>query len=160
LIGASPIPPIAKSISVRAPIERAFKVFTVDPITWWPPDYTIGTSPMKAIVIEPRIGGRWYEIGEDGSECQWGDVLAWNPPHSLALAWRINLDWKFDPSLLTEVAVKFTDIGGGRTEVHLTHSKFENLGDRAAEALRIFDGWSSNLERYATFIEQTSDGGS
>lgn len=158
-MAAAPVPPIAKSITVRASLERAFKVFTVDPITWWPPAYTIGSSPMKSIVIEPFVGGRWFEIDEDGSQCQWGDVLVWNPPHNLTLAWRINLDWKFDPSLLTEVAVKFADIGGGRTEVHLTHSKFENLGDRAPEALRIFDGWSSNLERYATYLEQSSAGG-
>src|SRR5690349_13559463 len=108
-MAAAPVPPIAKSITVRASLERAFKVFTVDPITWWPPAYTIGSSPMKSIVIEPFVGGRWFEIDEDGSECQWGDVLAWDPPHSLTLAWRINLDWTFDPSLLTEVAVQFTD---------------------------------------------------
>ena len=84
-----------------------------DPITWWPPAYTIGKSPMKSIVIEPRVGGRWFEVGEDGSECQWGDVLIWDPPHRLALAWPINLDWQFDRSLLTEVAVEFTDVGGG-----------------------------------------------
>jgi hypothetical protein len=29
-------------------------------------------------VIEPGIGGRWYEHGEDGSMCQWGGVLAWD----------------------------------------------------------------------------------
>jgi uncharacterized protein YndB with AHSA1/START domain len=146
------IPPIIKSIRVRATPERAFKVFTTNVIRWWPPDYTIGTSPMKDIVLEPRDEGRWYEIGEDGSQCQWGDVLVWNPPTRLLLAWRIRLDWTFDPSLLTEIEITFNRLDTGETEVRIEHSKFENLGDDAGRALEIFDGWSSVLARYAEVL--------
>jgi hypothetical protein len=65
----------------------------------------MGHSPQKAVVIEPRTRGRWYEIGEDGSKCDWGEVLAWEPPARLLLAWRIGADWRFDPNLLAEIGV-------------------------------------------------------
>ena len=143
------IPSIVKSVRVRAAPERAFAVFTTNVSKWWPPAYTIGQSPIKEVVIEPHVGGRWYEIGEDGSECQWGDVLAWSPPGLLTLAWRIGMNWAFDPSLLTEVEISFKDVGGGETEVRIEHSKFENYGDDAEKARQIFDGWGSILARFA-----------
>jgi uncharacterized protein YndB with AHSA1/START domain len=146
------VSPITKSIRVKVTPERAFEVFTTNVLKWWPPGYTIGTSPMKEVVIEPRVGGRWFEIGEDGSQCQWGDVLAWNPPRRLLLAWRIGMDWQFDPSLLTEVDVTFRDVGGGETEVKIVHSKFENYGADAEKAAQVFDGWSSTLVRFADVV--------
>ncbi len=56
------------------------------------------------------MNGRWYERGEDGSECEWGRVLAWNPPDGLTLAWQLNAAFKFDPALVTEVEVKFVPL--------------------------------------------------
>ncbi len=146
------VAPITKSIRVKATPERAFQVFTNNVIKWWPPIYTIGRSPMKEVIMEPRVGGRWFEIGEDGSQCQWGDVLAWSPPDRLLLAWRIGMDWQFDPSLLTEVEVTFTDAGNGETGVQIVHSKFENYGADAEKAAQIFDGWSSTLVRFAEVV--------
>ena len=63
------IAPIIKSIRVRATPAHAFVVFTTNVARWWPPAYTIGRTPIKQVVIEPRSGGRWYELGEDNSEC-------------------------------------------------------------------------------------------
>lgn len=149
------ITPIIKSVRVRANAERAFEVFTARIGKWWPSSHTIGKSPMKQVVVEPRQGGRWYEIGEDGSECLWGDVLAWNPPGRLLLAWRIGGDWTFNPDLLTEIEVTFKAVGNGETEVRLEHRKLENLGAAAEQAAGIFDsasGWSGSLARYAEAV--------
>jgi uncharacterized protein YndB with AHSA1/START domain len=146
------VPTIVKFVRVRATPERAFAVFTTNVGKWWPPAYTIGKSPIKEVIIEPHLGGRWFEIGEDGSECQWGDVLSWEAPKQLVLAWRIGMNWTFDPSLLTEIEVSFKDVGDGETEVRIQHSKFENFGDDAEKALQIFDGWGTNLARYADAV--------
>lgn len=94
---------VRKSVTVNAAPERAFKVFNERMGAWWPHQNSIGSAPIADVVIEPRIGGRWFERGEDGSESEWGKVLAWNPPSGLVLAWQINGEWAFDEALVTEV---------------------------------------------------------
>jgi uncharacterized protein YndB with AHSA1/START domain len=145
--------PVRRAVTVAASPERAFKVFTSDIGRWWPNSHKIGAAPFKSAVIEPRTGGRWFEIGDDGSECQWGDVLAWEPPSRILLAWRIGADWKFDPALLTEVEVKFIATADGGTSIELEHRLLENMG-AAAEGMRAaFDsGWPGILELYRAMV--------
>jgi uncharacterized protein YndB with AHSA1/START domain len=54
-------------------------------------------SPIADIVIEPKVGGRWYEIGQDGTQCDTGRVTAFEPPPRLILAWHLNENYQFDP---------------------------------------------------------------
>ena len=86
----APIPPITGTVTLGVPIERAFRVFTGSIDTWWPHEYHIGQAEVAEVVLEPQVGGRWYERGVDGSECDWGRVLAWEPPHRLVFTWQIN----------------------------------------------------------------------
>ncbi|NOJ38874.1 SRPBCC family protein [Bradyrhizobium australiense] len=144
--------PICRSVTVTVPPQQAFKVFTSDIGLWWPASHKIGKAPFKSAVIEPRTGGRWYEVGDDGSECSWGDVLAWEPPSRLVLAWRIGADWQFDSSLLTEVEVKFVPTESGGTRIELEHRLLENMGEGAEGVRDQFEsehGWAGVLNRYA-----------
>lgn len=150
------IAPVTRSIRVKSTPEKAFKFFTENLGKWWPTNFSIGSSPMQDAIMEAGAGGRWYEVGHDGSTCQWGEVLAWNPPNRLVLAWRITAGWQFDPDLLTEVDVSFTDMGNGETEVTLAHRKLENYGDAAAEIVGIFEspgGWNAALTRFAENVK-------
>jgi uncharacterized protein YndB with AHSA1/START domain len=147
--------PVRKQFVVKATPQRAFDVFTAGFARWWPgATHHIGAAAYKTAVLEPRVGGRWYEIGEDGSECDWGDVLAWEPPSRLLLAWRIGADWKFDSGLLTEVEVRFTADGEG-TRVDFEHRRLEAWGERA-EALReqVAGGWPAILDLFAAEVEK------
>jgi uncharacterized protein YndB with AHSA1/START domain len=147
--------PVRHAITVSASPERAFEAFTSDIGRWWPPTHKIGAAAFRSAVIEPRAGGRWFEVGEDGRECQWGDVLAWEPPARVLLAWRIRPDWKFDPALLTEVEVKFTPTSDGGTRVELEHRLLENMGEGAEGARSTFEserGWPGILQRYRAAI--------
>jgi uncharacterized protein YndB with AHSA1/START domain len=144
--------PIRKQLRVKAPPARAFEIFTVGMSRWWLKTHTINPtkSPLTDIVIEPREGGRWFERGEDGSECQWGKVLAWEPPARLLLAWQITAQWQFDRSLVTEVEIRFTPDGSG-TKVELEHRYLERLGDTAEAMRTAFEGgWGRLLEEFAT----------
>src|ERR1700683_5433501 len=100
---------VRKNVRVRASAERAFKVFTEGFDSWWPRTHHIGDSPMTRGIMEGRVGGRCYSEQADGTECRWGQILAWEPPTRFVMAWQVMPDWKFEPDLskCSEVEVSF-----------------------------------------------------
>jgi hypothetical protein len=151
------IAPVRKSVRVSAAPARAFEVFTARFGRWWPPSHSIGTSPQKDVQIEPRVGGRWFERGEDGSECDWGKVLVWEPPERVILGWQLNSEFKYDPSITTEVEVRFIAEGANATRVELEHRHLERLGDKGHDLRKGIDspeGWGKLLEHYASAVAE------
>ena len=148
---------IRKSINVNAAQGIAWKVFTERMGTWWPlAYYKIGKANAIDAIIEPYVGGRWYERGDDGSICQWGSVLGWEPPLRLLLSWDINADWQFDATLNTEIEVRFIADGKDRTRVELEHRHLDRYGSRRDEMRRIYDtegDWGKLLEAFARAAE-------
>lgn len=143
---------VRKQVTVDAPQERAFRVFTESFDTWWPREHHIGKAPMKKAVMEPKVNGRWFEIGEDGSECNWGKVLVWEPPKRIVLAWQISAEWQYDPSLHTEVEVNFIAEGMRLTRVELEHRHLDRFGEAAEKMRGVFGspgGWTGLLDRFA-----------
>ena len=145
--------PVRTSITVAAPREIAFRVFTERMTTWWPlVSHHIGAVAAVAAVLEPRAGGRWYERGADGSECEWGRVLAWEPPTRVVLDWQIGADWKHAPDLHTTVEVRFVAVDAGTTRVELEHRDLDAYGAAAATMRDTFDsagGWTGLLAAFA-----------
>ena len=151
--------PVKKSIVVKADVERAFRVFTAGIDTWWPRDHHIGKSPMKKVVVENFQGGRCYSAQVDGTDCDWGKVLVWEPPRRLVLAWQINVDWKYEPDLAksTEVEVCFFPEPDGTTRVELKHKHFERLGGGpGVEKVRsmLERGWVGTMQLFGARAEQ------
>lgn len=144
--------PVRRSVTVKVEPARAFQAFVGNIGRWWPKSHSIGGKPLAEAVLEPRVGGLWYEVSEDGSTCDWGKVLAYEPPGRLVLAWQIDADWKFDPDLITEVEVKFIPDGAG-TRVELEHRNIERFGAKAAAMAEMIGsdagGWLTILGLYA-----------
>jgi uncharacterized protein YndB with AHSA1/START domain len=144
--------PVRRSVTVKAPPERAFEVFTGKIGAWWPKTHHIGAVDPETIIVEPRAGGRWFERAPDGTECDLGKVLAWDPPNRLVLAWQLTHEWKYDPGLVTEVEVQFFAEADGSTRVELEHRDLERFGEhaeRVAAAIGAPGGWTAVLEAYA-----------
>src|SRR5229473_570444 len=88
------ITPVRKSVRVKAPLEHAF-----------------GKKPIQKVLMEPRLGGRWLEIAEDGTQTPVATIILWEPPHRLVMVWQINAQWKPDLAMKSEVDVRFTTDG-------------------------------------------------
>ena len=150
------IAPVRKQLVVKASQSRAFAVFTSEMSRWWPATHSILKSPLKQCIVEPRVGGRWYAIGEDGSTCQTGYVIDWRPPQAVVLAWQINAQWQYDPDLITEVDVKFIAESDTSTRIELEHRCLERMGENAGKARNAVDspgGWSAILEAFRICAE-------
>jgi uncharacterized protein YndB with AHSA1/START domain len=139
---------VSRSVSVPLTPERTFELFTSRTTEFWPKEHSINSSEIAAVVIEPRAGGRWFERGVDGTECDWGRVAVWEPPRKLVLLWQIGADWQFDPKLETEVEVTFSEESPGRTRLDLRHRHLERYGEAAEQMRAAFDspdGWEATL---------------
>ena len=150
------IAPVRKSIVVAASPERAFEIFTRGIDRWWPKDHGIGAAPVTQSVIEPTVGGRWYTKHADGSEVTVGHVRACEPGRRIVFGWEISARWKPERNLAlaSEVEVRFTAEGEGRTRIDLEHRDFEKMGAEDGATMRqgVDGGWPGLLELYARAV--------
>jgi uncharacterized protein YndB with AHSA1/START domain len=155
---STPIEPVRKSVRVKAPIAHAFEVFTTGLTRWWPHNKGIGKKPIQKVLLEPRLGGRWLEISEDGTKTSVATIIHWEPPHRLVMVWQVNAQWKPDVSMQSEVDVRFTAESANVTHVELVHHKFETMGTEAGASLRkdVNGGWPGLIERFAQEAERSS----
>lgn len=137
--------PLVKELTVAAPVEKAWAVFTDEISSWWPSEtHSIEPERVSEIVFEARPGGRIVERWDDGTEFSWGEVDLCEPPHRVRFSWHPQKE----PGAATEVEVTFTATGNG-TNVRLEHRGWERLGERAAGARADYDpGWDFVLGRY------------
>jgi uncharacterized protein YndB with AHSA1/START domain len=141
-------------IVVNVPIERAFKLFTEHFDRVKPREHNMLGVDIAESVFEPRVGGRLYDRGVDGSECQWGRVLAYEPPSRLMFTWDISPRWQIesDPARSSEVEIRFIAEAERRTRVELNHRHLERHGEGwqgLAEGVRGGQGWPLYLQRFA-----------
>ncbi len=149
------IAPVVASVEVKCAPARAFEIFVTRIGDWWAKGQTVSRHPHVAVIIEPRVGGRWYERDAEGRESQWGKVLAWEPPTRLVLGWQLNAQFRYDPAMLTAVELTFTARPGGGTVVRLEHRDLERFGEDAAlVAQSIGKGWPDRLGDFAAFCTQ------
>jgi len=138
------IEPIELEFSLDCSAEHAFDVWTCRAQMWWPSEHTVSRDPSVAVTFEPRAGGRIFERTPDGTEHDWGEVLAWEPPGRLRYTWRIATE----PENATEVEISFT-AEGDRTLVKIRHDGWGRLGSFGAEwrhANRL--GWAGTIPAY------------
>jgi uncharacterized protein YndB with AHSA1/START domain len=155
------IPAVRREVTVDVPIDRAFDVFTRRLDAWWPHEsHHIGPTPAIA-VLEPRVDGRCYSLAEDGTQSDWGRVLAFDPPHRLRFAWLLRPDWQFEPDAAkaSDVTVTFSALSPSQTHVTLVHAGFERYGDAAGGAsmrdqVDSAGGWGTLVDRYAHLVAQ------
>ena len=158
---------VSKSIWVKRSVEDAFRLFTDQIGSWWPLDEGFSyaashgrrasgiawkapsaakspSQPRPGVFLEARIGGRFYERFNDGTEYEVGRVIECEAPHRFVVTWK-SPDWEGP----TQVEVRFSPERGG-TRLDLDHRGFE-IGPNAERSRTGFDeGWVTVLARYAS----------
>jgi uncharacterized protein YndB with AHSA1/START domain len=148
---------VHSEVVVNAPIDRAFAIFTEQMDRIKPREHNMLAADIEATVFEPRAGGRIYDRGADGSECEWASVLAYEPPDRVVFSWNISPHWQVepDPDKRSEVEVRFIAAGEGRTRVELEHRHLDRHGEGwegARDGVAAPDGWQLYLRRYTELV--------
>jgi uncharacterized protein YndB with AHSA1/START domain len=151
---------IRTDVVVEAAAERAFRVFTEQFDQIKPREHNMLEVDIAESVFEPRAGGRVYDRGVDGSECQWARVLAYEPPERIVFSWDISPQWQIETDLerASEVEVRFVAETPDRTRVELEHRHLDRHGDGwqgMREGVGGDQGWPLYLARFA---EQVGEG--
>jgi uncharacterized protein YndB with AHSA1/START domain len=150
---------IRTSIVVEVPVDRAFRVWTEEFDRIKPRDHSLLEVDLAESVFEPRAGGRVYDRGVDGSECQWARVLAYEPPERIVFSWDINPQWQIETDLekTSEVEVRFIAESDQRTRVELEHRNLDRHGDGwepERDAVGGEGGWPLYLQRFADLTKE------
>ena len=145
---------VRTQIVVDVPLERAFSVFTEEFDSIKPREHNMLAVDIEETVFEPREGGRIYDRGVDGSECQWARVLAFEPPDRLVFSWDISPQWQIESDLdkTSEVEVRFISETPERTRVELEHRNLDRHGEGwegEREGVGGEGGWPLYLQRFA-----------
>jgi uncharacterized protein YndB with AHSA1/START domain len=149
---------VRTQIVVAAPIERAFRVFTQEFDRVKPREHNLLGVDIAETVFEPHKGGRIYDRGVDGSECQWARVLAYEPPDRVVFSWDINPQFQIETDLTktSEVEIRFIPETPDRTRVELEHRHLDRHGEgweAEREVVESEGGWPLYLQRYADLIK-------
>lgn len=143
--------PLTLELTVACSPEHAFAVWADRTTLWWPHSHSVSGAEGLTVTFEPRPGGRIYERAPDGSEHEWGEVLAWERPHRLAYLWHL----RFDRSDATEVQITFEGDDRGTT-VTIVHRGWERLGAVGPERrARNLAGWAGLLPHYRDAVSRS-----
>lgn len=154
-------PPVRQATTVRSDVRHTFDTFVRTIGIWWPvTPFSRGEGRVRDVTIEPRTGGRVYETWDDGTESDWGEILAWDPPNGFTMTWLLFAE-------PTEVELTFRALGPALTRVSVEHRGWERLTDSQLAqdcALRggylggaVTIGWNRILERFASALDAGPD---
>jgi uncharacterized protein YndB with AHSA1/START domain len=157
----SGVEPIRKSIVVNTGVERAFALFIDQFDAIKPREHNLLSVPIAETVFEPRAGGHVYDVGIDGSRCEWSRVLAYEPPSRVVISWDIGPTWQLeaDQAKTSEVEVRFIAESDDRTRVELEHRHLDRHGEgwqAVADGVGGDAGWPLYLSRYGDLAEAAS----
>ena len=140
-----PVPPVQKQVTIAKPAAEVFRLFTAEIDKWWPlgKGYKVGKAEPVFCAIEPRVGGRLFERSQDGQECDWGTVLVWDPPHTLAYSWHPGQS----ADKAQHIEMRFVPEAEARTRVELVHSGWESTPEGRKTRDSYDNGWVFVFER-------------
>jgi uncharacterized protein YndB with AHSA1/START domain len=151
---------VRRQVVVDAPIDRAFKVFVEQFGDFKPKEHNLLGADIVESRFEAHVGGHIYDRAEDGSECRWARVLAYEPPNRVVFSWDISPQWQLeaDQANASEVEVRFVAEAPERTRVELEHRNLDRHGpgwENVRDGVGDDGGWPLYLARYSDVVAGT-----
>ncbi|MBA3463695.1 MAG: SRPBCC domain-containing protein [Deltaproteobacteria bacterium] len=138
------LPPLRREARVATTPVVAFEWFTTRIGTWWPRVLTAFGGSLGF------VEGQLEEHSADEVHV-WGEVITWNAPHSLRMAWR---QPAHDEEQRTNVDVMFVPDGPSGAIVRIVQSGWNRIPDPASSS-RLYGGdrgWREVLTAYTTAV--------
>ena len=140
--------PIHKQITLRCSRAHAFRTWVERIDLWWPSGHrSMAGSTMRMDGVE---GGQLVEEGVEGQRFVFGQVLRWDPPSGMTLAWYPGTGLEHP----TEVEVRFIEVGEAQTRVEVEHREAAPLEDGVwpKRAVLYTRAWTHVLDALETFL--------
>jgi uncharacterized protein YndB with AHSA1/START domain len=145
------VDPLRLSFDIECPVDHAFAVWTEHLSSWWPKGHSTSGNREAVVTLEPELGGRIFERTPDGTEIDWGEITAWEPPHRLGYLWHIGRD----RTEATDVELTFADRGDGKTRLEIVHSGWDRLGSEGSSWREAnTNGWTTLIPAFAATAER------
>ena len=135
---------IESELRFRASAARVFDALTNRSQEWFP--HTYGGDRVRAVVVEPHVGGRHYEDWGDGAGHLYGQVTEFDPPYHYATRGRIM------PGSILDTSYDLTEEGG---ETVLRMAKLAVGPMSAEEAASV--GQFGDLTRFADALRAVAE---
>lgn len=143
--GGLPAEPVLCAVEVPAGSWDAFAGFTEHLHLWWPfEDLSVHGAGTYAAFEE----GALVETSPQGEMTVWADVVRWEPPVSVALAWHPGASGHRS----THVRIAWSAGPTGGTRVGLEHGGWGSGDVDGAERSVYAAFWALALARYARFM--------
>jgi len=105
-------------------------------------------EPIADVVLEPHVGGRWYERSVSDREYDWGRVVVWEPDTRLVVAWSPD-------GHVTKLEVRFESPAPRSTIVTVVQLGLEAYGTQAEKMrTRLDAAWALLLDRFERMIKE------
>jgi hypothetical protein len=124
---------LAYELRVKASAQRTFEVMTRRSLDWFP--HTYGGERVRAVVLEPKVGGRHYEDWGAEHGHLYGQVTLFDPPRAWATRGRLS------PGVVLDTEYELTEEPGPVTVVRVTKVAVGPISDE--EAAGIATTWPS-----------------
>jgi Activator of Hsp90 ATPase homolog 1-like protein len=144
-LSAESLPAILHERFLRCSAQHAFAVYTGRIGDWWEPNYSANAETLRAVTIEPYVGGRVFATHEDLGTHDWGEVKVWEPGRRLAHTFTLAQD----PQAPSEVSVEFVEVDGG-CGLRFAHGGWTEANAASREK---FGDWNVMLDRFAVLVD-------
>jgi uncharacterized protein YndB with AHSA1/START domain len=138
---------IKQELTINATADKVFTALTKDTSFWWGAPYLIDDQ-LKGLVVEPKLGGKFYEDWGDNGGAIWGFVTQWKKNEIFEFTGKCGMGGSVNGVICFTLESK-----GGSTLLKLEHDAVGHITEKTQSGYSF--GWNDLLEkRLKAYVEK------